>query len=125
MDGGKNKAMSTVREALNALNTQIHDKNFHATMVNMDLVPEGTSEENNTPHDLMQQTYDWRYAGKIKGHELPDDDTVFHVDLTTANLRFLGRAIEVYDRIHFEVHIEPALKQIVKKMGDINDNTER
>ena len=111
--------MSTVGEAIRMLNEQTHKSNFHVSMTNMDLIPEGTNEENNTSHDLMQQTYDWRYAGKIKGRDLPDKDTVFHVDLTADNMAYIGRALEVYDRLHFEVHIEPALKNIIQKMGDV------
>lgn len=112
--------MSTVGEAIAALNKQTHKGNFHVTMVDMSLLPEGTNEENNTSHDLMQQTYDWRYAGKIKGHDLPDKDTVYHVELTADNMAYIGRALEVYDRLHFEVHMKPILENMVKKMGDGN-----
>lgn len=113
--------MSTVGEAIEALNGQIHKKNFHVTMINMDLIPKGTNEENNTSYDLMQQTYDWRYAGKIKGHELPDKGTVYHVDLTADNMAYIGRALEVYDRLHFEVHMKPILENMVKKVENVNE----
>lgn len=113
--------MSTVGEAIEALNSQLHKKNFHATMVNMMNVPKGTDEEDNTMHDLMVQTYDWRYAGVVKGHELPSDDEVFHVNLTAANMRYIGRALEVYHRIHFEIYMKPILENMIQKMGDIGN----
>jgi hypothetical protein len=113
--------MSTVGEAIKALNEQTHKKNFHVFMVNMDEVPEGTDEEENTAHDLMQQTYDWRYAGKITGHKLPSDDTVFHVDLTAANMRYIGRALELYNRVHFDMRMKPILENMIQKMGDIGN----
>ena len=113
--------MSTLKEALEALNSQFHDYGYHITKVNMDLVPEGTDEEENTMHDLMKQTYDWRYAGKIKGHELPSDDTVFHVDLSAANMRYIGAALEVFNQIHFEIHIKPVLERMIVKMGAVSD----
>lgn len=110
--------MSTVGEAIKKLNELTHEKNFHVTMVNMDLIPEGTNEENNTPYELMYQTYDWRYAGKVKGHGLPDKDTVFHVDLTADNMAYIGRALEVYNRLYFEVHMKPILDYMIKEKGD-------
>lgn len=115
--------MSTVGEALELLNKQTHEKKFHVTMVNMDMIPEGTEEEENTMHDLMQQTYDWRYAGKIKGHDLPSDDTVFHVDLTAANMRYIGAALECYSRIHFEIYMKPILERMMDKIGEIDAET--
>ena len=117
--------MSTIGEAIAALNKQTHKYNFHVTMVSMDLLPDGTNEEKNTSHDLMQQTYDWSYAGKINGHDLPDKDTVYHVDLTADNIAYIGRALDVYDKLLFEVHTKPILENMAKKMGDVNADIEK
>lgn len=113
--------MNTVGEAIKELNDRhCHPNNFHIAMIEMDLLLEGTDEENNTSHDLMKQTYDWRYAGKIKGQELPKDDDVFHVDLTAANMRYIGRALEVYDKLCFDLHMKPILERMITKMGADN-----
>lgn len=103
--------MSTVGEAIKALNDKhCHPNNFHVAMIAMDLLPEPTSAEDNTMHDLLTQTYDWRY-------EKPGDDEVYHVSLNADNMRYIGRALEVYNRIIFELHMKPHLEEVIKKMG--------
>lgn len=106
--------MATVGEVIEMINQKIHKRNFHVAKINMDLIPEGTNEENNTSHDLMAQTYDWRFAGKVDGIDLPSRDEVYHVDLTADNVAYIGRALEVYDRLHFEVRIKPMLEKMIK-----------
>ena len=103
--------MSTLGEVVKELNERTcHPNNFHVAMINMDLLPEPTSEEDNTMHDLLKQTYDFRF-------DKPGDD-VFHVDLTADNMRYIGRALEVYNEIIFNLHMKPLLKEIITKMGE-------
>lgn len=109
--------MSTVREALDMLNETLHKSEYHAEMVRMELMPEEMAFDN-TPHDLMKQTYDWRYedAGITK----PDKDE-YTVKLTADNVRYIGRAIEVYEKFLSELWVKPALKRIVTKLGEVSN----
>ena len=51
----------TIKSIIKQLNDEhCHPAGMHLTMVRLDLVPEDLASVE-TEHDLMQQTYDWRY----------------------------------------------------------------
>lgn len=107
--------MSTVKEAITMLNEKhCHPAKHHVAMVNMDYLPKDLAYDN-TAHDLMKQTYDWRYDF------VKSDKDEYTVTLTKENVKYLGNAIEVYNRIMFELYLEPELKSIISKMGDANN----
>ena len=87
----------TVRQAIDLLNErQCHPMGFHLAMVREDMLEKtdmfGGDSDGDTPHDLMAQTYDWRWGGQPKRGE-------YTVKLTAGNMRYIGRAIEVYERV--------------------------
>ena len=103
--------MSTLGEVIDELNEKTcHPNHYHVALINMDLLPEPTSEEDNTMHDLLKQTYDFRF-------DKPGDDDVFHVDLTADNMKYIGRALEVYNRIIFDLHKKQHIEDIIKGLS--------
>ena len=100
----------TVKEAIDALNeTHCHGAGFHVAMHNMEHCPEELANSDAMYH-LMKQTYDWRY-GKPEKEQ-------YTVTLSGADMEYIGNALEIYNRVMFELHIEPALKRIITKMGE-------
>lgn len=105
--------MSTVKEAIDMMNTQhCHPSGFHLTMVRQDLVPESAAgeKEGNTCHRLLKQTYDWRY------HE--PDKAEYTVKLTADDMKYIGRALEIYNQVVYEIHLKPALESMIKSMSE-------
>lgn len=105
--------MSTVKEAIDMMNTQhCHPSGFHLTMVRQDLVPESAAgeKEGNTCHRLLKQTYDWRY------HE--PDKAEYTVKLTADDMKYIGRALEIYNQVVYEIHLKPALESMMKSMSE-------
>ena len=99
--------MSTVGEAVKMMNdVHLHPAGFHLFYVRDDLILENSG---NAPHHLMRQTYDWRY-------EEPDKEN-YTVTLSAGDMKFIGNAIEVYERACFTRHLEPALKRMIEKLG--------
>lgn len=118
----------TVRQAIDLLNErQCHPMGFHLAMVREDMLEKtdmfGGDSDGDTPHDLMAQTYDWRWGGQSKRGE-------YTVKLTAGNMRYIGRAIEVYERvlndrfqkevfdeIYGKGHFEESIKKIVQSLS--------
>ena len=103
----------TVGDAIKELNEQhCHEMGFHVAMVPMDHLPE-EMQEVELPARLFKQTYDWRYR--------KPDKELYTVTLTAEDMEFLGHAIEVYDRIMFDLHMKPHLEETIKKMGNMGE----
>ena len=103
----------TIKSIIKQLNDEhCHPAGYHLSMLRMDLMPEDLASVN-TEHDLMQQTYDWRYH--------PPEADYYTVNLSADDMRYIGNALEIYSRAMFELHIEPQLEQLIKKMGDLNE----
>lgn len=101
---------TTLGEAVEQLNEKCaHPAGFHLALLEMRLFPEEL-ENSETVHDLIKQTYDWRW------HEPKKD--AYTVTLSAENMRFIGNAIEAYTRVMNEIYIEPYIKEIVEKMND-------
>ena len=106
--------MSTVKEAIEQLNEKhCHPAGFHVAMHSMDLFPEEMTD-NNAMYNLMTQTFDWRYE-KL-GYE--QAKVKYTVKLTKDDIKYIGNAMEVYNRVMFEMHIAPAIERMVKKIGE-------
>lgn len=128
MEKGKGEMM-TVRQAIDLLNErQCHPLGLHLAIVHEDMLEKtdmfGGDSDGDTPHDLMAQTYDWRFGGQPKAKE-------YTVKLTAGNMRYIGRAIEVYERvlqdryqkevfdeIYGKGHFEESIKKIVQSLGN-------
>lgn len=95
----------TFGEALDRLNQHCHPAGYHVSMHRTELLP---LEASNTPHDIIKQTYDWRF-------QEPDKEE-YTITLTAENVKYIGRAIEVYTEALCELHIKTHLEDIVKKM---------
>ena len=103
----------TVENVIKELNDRYcHAEGFHVAMIPMDHLPEEMSEVE-LPAHLLKQTYDWRYRK-------PDKEQ-YTVTLTAEDMEFLGHAIEVYDRIIFDLHMRPHLEEIIKKLGNMGE----
>lgn len=118
----------TIRQAIDLLNErQCHPLGLHLALVREDMLEKtdmfGGDSDGDTPHDLMVQTYDWRWGG------IPDAKE-YTVKLTAGNMRYIGRAIEVYERVlqdRFEKevideiygkgHFEESIKKIVQSLS--------
>lgn len=127
MEKGKEDTM-TVRQAIDLMNErQCHPLGFHLAIVREDMLEKadmfGGDSDGDTPHDLMAQTYDWRWGGQPKRGE-------YTVKLTAGNMRYIGRAIEVYERvlqdryqkevldeIYGKGHFEESIKKIVQSLS--------
>lgn len=127
MEKGKGEMM-TVRQAIDLLNErQCHPLGLHLAIVHEDMLEKtdmfGGDSDGDTPHDLMAQTYDWRFGGQPKAKE-------YTVKLTAGNMRYIGRAIEVYERvlqdryqkevfdeIYGKGHFEESIKKIVQSFS--------
>lgn len=100
----------TVKDAIRQLNDDYcHPAGMHLTMVRLDLTPEDLASVE-TEHDLMQQTYDWRYRQ-------PERER-YYVVLSAKDMQYIGNALEIYGNIMSELHVEPKLKELIEKMGD-------
>lgn len=103
----------TIKSIIKQLNDEhCHPAGYHLSMLRMDLMPEDLAGVN-TEHDLMQQTYDWRYH--------PPDKESYMVELSAKDMRYIGNAMEIYSRVMSELHVEPKLKELIRKMGDMKD----
>ena len=118
----------TVRQAIDLLNErQLHPLGLHLALVHEDMLEKtdmfGGDSDGDTPHDLMAQTYDWRFGGQPGAKE-------YTVKLTASNMRYIGRAIEVYERvlndrfqkevfdeIYGKGHFEESIKKIVQSLS--------
>ncbi len=110
--------MSTVMEAVELLNKQhVHPVGHHVTIVDQRFLPEKNACDE-TPHRLMRQTFDWRYPF------VKPDKEEYTVRLSADDIRYIGNAIEVYDKILFELYVGPAFKRMVAKMGGTDEETE-
>ena len=110
--------MSTVREAVDALNEKhLHEAGFHLAMLRLDKLEYtdmfGGDSDGDAPHDLMAQTYDWRFGGQ------PDKEE-YTVKLTASNMRYIGRALEIYNDALMDVYSErmkEELKAVINGMA--------
>ena len=103
----------TVQDALDEINKALHLKGAHAEFVTDQYLTEEMCNSN-TPHNLMSQSFDWRYDF-VK----PTKDE-YTVKLTVDDIRYIGNAIEVYEKFLFGRFIKPSLNTIIKKMGEEN-----
>ena len=95
-------------ETIELLNDQYaHEEGFHLSTLNMSLFPEELCWSD-TAHDLMAQTYDWRWNE-------PDKDE-YTVVLSAENMRYIGNAIEAYQKTMSELYIEPKLRKIATSL---------
>ena len=100
--------MITFGESVKMLNDgYAHPSGFHLATLDMGLFPEELADSE-TAHDLIKQTYDWRWNE-------PDKEE-YEVKLSAENMRFIGNAIEAYTKALNEIYIEPHLKEIVHRM---------
>ena len=127
MEKGKEDTM-TVRQAIDLLNErQLHPLGLHLALVHEDMLEKtdmfGGDSDGDAPHDLMAQSYDWRFGGQPGAKE-------YTVKLTASNMRYIGRAIEVYERvlndrfqkevfdeIYGKGHFEESIKKIVQSLS--------
>ena len=107
--------VSTFGETVQMLNEKYaHPSGFHLSLLDMGLFPEELSGSE-TPHELLAQTYDWRW-------DEPEKEE-YNVKLSAENMRFVGNAIEAYRKMMNELYVEPHLEEIVRKMmggADVN-----
>ena len=107
--------VSTFGETVQMLNEKYaHPSGFHLSLLDMGLFPEELSGSE-TPHELLTQTYDWRW-------DEPEKEE-YNVKLSAENMRFVGNAIEAYRKTMNELYVEPHLEEIVRKMmggADVN-----
>ena len=110
--------MSTVKEVVDLLNEQhIHPAGHHITIVDQRFLPEKNVSDD-APHRLMKQTFDWRYSF------VKPDKEEYTVKLSADDVRYIGNAIEVYDKILFELHMKDKIVQMIRKMGGADEKAE-
>jgi len=110
--------MSTVKEVVDLLNEQhVHPAGHHVTIVDQRFLPEKDVCDD-APHRLMRQTFDWRYQF------VKPDKEEYTVKLSADDIRYIGNAIEIYNKILFELYVGPAFKRMVAKMGGADEETE-
>ena len=112
--------MSTVREALDMLNETLYPYGFYVAKVPLDGLEYedlfGGDGNGDAEHHLLSQTYDWRY------HE-PDKES-YTVTLSAKDMRYIGRAMEIYHTVCFERYnkrFEEEIKRVISKMGDVKE----
>ena len=99
----------TVKDVIRQLNDDnLHPDGMHLTMVRLDLVPEDLADVE-TEHNFREQTYPQYWN--------PDKDG-FVVTLSDEDVEYISNALEVYNGIMSELHVEPKLKELIEKMGD-------
>lgn len=107
--------MSTVGEAVEMLNeTHLHPQGFHLFFVRDELIDDG-SGDGDPPYTLMRQTYDWRF-------DRPDKPE-YTVTLSAADMEYIGKAMEVYHEACYTRHLEPALRRLIKSLGECESNS--
>lgn len=100
----------TVKDVIRQLNDDnCHQAGMHLTMVRLDLLPQCLAYAQ-TAYNIIQQTYDWRYY--------PPERDEYVVELSAEDMKYIGNALEVYNGIMSELHVEPKLKELIEKMGD-------
>lgn len=110
---------NTVGEAVDLLNEEhMHPNGFHLFYVREELIKKGWSGVQNTcnvAQHLMQQTYDWRYR--------QPDKPLYSVELTAADMEYIGCAMEVYNTAINTRYVEPVLKKMIEKLGNKDAQT--
>lgn len=101
--------MITFGEAVEMLNEQhAHECGYHLSTLDITLFPKELAHSD-TPHNLMKQTYDWRWYE-------PDKET-YSVELSADDMRYIGYALEAYNKTMGELYIEPELKKLAESLG--------
>ena len=103
-----NDSPATVGEAVRLLNEKHLHPTHHLFFVSMDLLPEKMMELE-TIHNVMKQTFDWRFGGK-------PDKAEYTLTLSADDMRYIGNAMEVYHQALYELYLEPHLEEMCKKM---------
>lgn len=99
----------TVKDVIRQLNDDnCHPAGMHLTMVRLDLLPQCLAYAQ-TGHNFREQTYPQYWN--------PDKDG-FVVTLSDEDVEYISNALEVYNGIMSELHVEPKLKELIEKMGD-------
>lgn len=99
----------TVKDAIRRLNDDnCHPAGMHLTMVRLDLVPEDLADVE-TERNFREQTYQQYWNPDKNG---------FVVTLSDEDVEYISNALEVYNGIMSELHVEPKLKELIEKMGD-------
>ena len=98
----------TVQDAIELINDKhLHPNDYHLSMHRMDLLPEMMAYSD-TPHRIMQQSYDWRYGR-------PGRDR-YTLTLSDEDMEYLGKAIELFHETLADLYIRPHLEDMLRSI---------
>lgn len=98
----------TIKSIIKQLNDEhCHPAGYHLSMLRMDLMPEDLADVE-TDHNFREQTYPQYWNPEKDG---------FVVTLSDEDVKYISNALEVYNGIMSELHVEPKLKELIEKMG--------